>query len=182
MSTRRSFAVSPEEKALIESALEFANLSAIASTKEVEDLFMKNVPLVGGVFGVIEPENRAAYERDQRELQGWLAKIAKSSSARKSVMLEVAKRLETAYTRVTFEDGEIRLQFAVPGVQACYSYAVAVILDKRRRLTSKLGQCGWSGCKKFRLDFSPAGRPRKYCNAKHKWRAEAEAKRHSNIG
>ncbi len=182
MRARRPFAVSPEEQALIKSALGFANLTAISSTEEVENLFRKNVPLVGDVFQVIEPENRAAFERDQRELQGWLAKIVKSTTARKSVMQEIPKRLATVHTQVSFGDGKIRLQFALPGVQACYSYAVALILDERRKLTGKLAQCGWSGCKRFRLDFSPAGRPRKYCNPKHKSLAEAESRRLSSTG
>jgi hypothetical protein len=177
MSTKSTYAVRPEEKVLIESMLEFANLRAIISTTQVEEIFKKNVHLIGNIFGAIEPANRIAYEDDQRELQGWLAKIAKSVRGQRAVMPEVAHRLRTGHTHVTFHENAIHAPVALVGVQACYSYAVALILDKRHKSTSRLSQCGWSGCGIFHFDFSPAGRPREYCDSRHKWRAEAEAKR-----
>lgn len=177
MCTKSTYAVRPEEKVLIESMLAFANLRAITSTTQVEELFKKNVHLIGHTFGAIPPENRSAYEDDQRELQGWLAKIAKSVRGQRTVMPAVAHRLRTGHTHATFHENAIPAQVALVGVQACYSYAVALILNNRPKLTRKLSQCGWSGCGRFLFDFSPAGRPRKYCDSRHESRAEAEANR-----
>ncbi|MGQ0524807.1 MAG: hypothetical protein ACT4P8_14250, partial [Betaproteobacteria bacterium] len=81
------------------------------------------------------------------------------------------------HTHGTFHENATHAQAALVGVQACYSYAVALILNNRQKFTRKLSQCGWSGCGKFRFDFSPTGMPRKYCDSRHKWRADSEAKR-----
>ena len=170
--------MSPEELSLIASALEFANLKSIDSTNQVENIFKRNVPLIGSFFKVIPAKDRSAYEGDQRELRGWLKGIAEPPTTnREKVGREVAKRLKTVDTKITFHGGRSRMSFALSGVQACYSYAVALILDEQRGLTSKLAQCGWSTCGQFRLDASPKGRPRRYCDSEHKWRAEGELRK-----
>jgi len=174
MKKSTTFAVTPEEQSLIESMLDFANMESINSTSEVEDLFRRNVSLVGDVFQVIPPTETGAFVRDQLELRRWLELITKSRAGRKTVGAEVAALLGTVATRATFQEDELRVAFGLRGVQACYAYAVAVILDRRRKLANKLGRCGWSKCGKFQLNFSAIGRPRKHCNAQHKWRAEAE--------
>jgi hypothetical protein len=177
---RAPLAVTPEEKVLIESALKFANVKKIKSTHQVETIFQRNVPLVGPKFQVLRPQEHQQYGIDQRELQGWLQASTKATHARKQVAAELAKRLETVHMQATFHEGHLAVSFALRGVQACYSYAVALILDERRNLAGKLAQCGWSRCRRFRLDFSPKGRPRRFCNPKHKWRAEAEERRRLN--
>jgi len=174
--------VTPEEQTLVESALAFANLKVIKSTSEVEDLFRWNVALVGSVFQVIPPAETGSYENDQRELRRWLELIRQSEAGRKQVGVEVAERLGTIESRATFQENELRVEFALSGVQACYAYAVGVILDRRRKLVTKVGHCRWSQCGKFQLNFSPAGRPRNYCNKQHKWAAEAERRKASQSG
>ena len=174
----RPFAVNREELSLIESTLEFANLKSIKSTDQVENIFKRNEALVGSVFKVIPATDRSAFENDQRELRAWLKGITEPPTANREVIgRKIAERLKTVDTEITFDDGKLHQRFALSGVQACYSYAIAVVLDKRLGLTNKLAQCGWSECGRFRLDASPRGRPRKYCNSDHKWRAEGEIRK-----
>ena len=51
--------------------------------------------------------------------------------------------------------------------------ATALILDERFGLTNRLKRCGNPDCKKFRLDLSPHGRPRRNCNKTCQRKAEA---------
>ena len=162
-----------EERRVIEAALWFANLRHIKSTRQVEEMFA-GLPQVPGKFKVIEAEKVAAYRSNQRELRDWLKVIAVSAGAKRTRVKEyVREQLGTVNTFLTFEDDRMKSQYVLTGVQACYTFAVALLLDKTNKLTMRLKQCGAPDCGRFNLDFNPTGRPRRFCNEAHRRAADA---------
>ena len=163
--------VTPEEQKVIEAALVFANLRRIRSVDQAQKIFMR-LPLVGRRFNVIPRSEVRAFRKDQTELRYWLERIDRvGESAREEIAAAVADRLGAVDTRVTFDGERVLYGFALSGVQAGYAYAVGLILDGSRDLTSRLRQCTAPGCGRFRLDLE--GKPRKYCNEEHRRRADA---------
>ncbi|MGH2454151.1 MAG: hypothetical protein ACRDF5_10380 [bacterium] len=163
------------EQALLEASRSFANLRTIRSTRQVEDLF-RRVPLVGPVFKVLPPRQFRQYYRDQAELRFWLEQIAKLGKAARDIIgRQVAERLGTVPIRMTYDPAEhrIRAVFVLNGVQAAYSYAVALLLAADRGLTTRLGQCGW--CTRFNLTVH--GKPKAYCSVEHRRRDDARRAR-----
>ncbi len=55
------------------------------------------------------------------------------------------------------------ITYTVTTVQAATAFGVALLLDRTRGLTGRLGRCGW--CGRFRLTLR--GKPRRYCNREH---------------
>lgn len=166
--------VTPIEKKLITTVIKFVNIREIKSTDQVQELFRK-LPL-SPVFKVLQPGEEGAYYNDQAELRAWLKEIAgKGRSARKHIGDNVSRRLGTVDTRVTYKEGGLSYEIALSGVQAAYSYAVALLLDKDRDITSRLGYCKAPGCGKFHISWT--GKPKHYCNNKHRLKYDyADAK------
>ncbi len=163
--------VTPEEQKVIEATLAFANLRRIRSVDQVQKIFMR-LPLVGRGFKVIPRSEVRAFRKDQTELHSWLERIDRAGkSAREEIATAVAKRLGAVDTRIAFDGKRVLYGFALSGVQAGYAYAVGLILDESRGLTSRLRQCTAPGCGRFRLDLE--GKPRKYCNEAHRRMADA---------
>jgi hypothetical protein len=166
--------ITPEEEAFLQATLEFANLKKIRSTRQVEDLF-RRAPLVAPVFKVIPRRYLAAYYRDQAELRLWLDQIAEQGDfARSKIGPDVSRRLGTVDVRLAYDPTRERViaQWALTGVQACYAYATALLLDRSRGLTRRLGKCGWRQCQRYNLTLR--GKPRKHCNEDHRRRADAQ--------
>lgn len=158
------------EQALLEATLAFANLRRIRSTQQVEDLF-RRVTLTGQRFKTVRPKDVPAFYHDQAELRRWLEKIAYTTTdARKTIGAEVAERLGTVPTRATFDGHRMKTEIVAPdGVQASYSYAVGLLLDETRGLTTRLGQCGYCG----RFNLTIHGKPRMHCSEDHRRHADA---------
>jgi hypothetical protein len=163
-----------DEKRVIEAALEFANLRKIKSTRQVEAMFAA-LPQVPGKFKVIPAKHVTAYmENDQPQLRGWLTALCISAGTkREQVETEVREQLGTVDSFLTFENGRIIQRYALTGVRACYTFAVALLLDESNKLTKRLRQCGAPGCGRFNLDFNPTGRPRRFCNEDHRRAVDA---------
>jgi hypothetical protein len=66
---------------------------------------------------------------------------------------------------VRFKDGRLSLSLNPASFEQGCWYAIALLLDRDRRLTTRLGQCGAPGCGRFNLTFS--GKPRRHCSAAH---------------
>lgn len=160
--------VTVEETKIINAALRFANLKRIRTTAQVENIF-KKLPLVGGVFKILQPGEEGAYKKDQARLRDWLEKIARGSG---DVAGEVHVLLRTIDASVVFNSKAERLEFAfgLSGVEACCAFAVALILDTDKRLRTRLGHCDAPGCGRFRLDHK--GKPWKFCNEDHREAAD----------
>ncbi len=161
------------ENSLIQAVLKFANLRHIKHTKQVEDLF-GNHPWVGPYFKVIPLEDVEAYRNDQQRLREWLEGIAHN---RKKVVSEVASLLKTKVdTAIIFNEDKQQIEFvyALSGVEACCSFVAALLLDKKRGLTKRLGLCDLKiegkECGRFR--FTAKGKPYKYCSASHSKEAD----------
>lgn len=167
-----TFALQTEQKALVETVLWFANLKRIRSTKQVEQRFAQ-LPLVPGVFQIIEEENLAAYQQDQAELRRWLEIITKSAAKRRNVANEIANRLaQTVTARLSFSHGRLVYVYGITGVQAACALGIAFMLDETLGLSSRLKQCGNPECLRFNLDLLPKGRPRRFCSEECKKRAD----------
>jgi len=159
-----TLALLPEEKAVLETVLWFANLKRIMSTRQVEKRFAALSP---GIFQVIEAGKVEAYRRDQAELREWMLRIANSASGRKVVANVLAPRLaQTVHAGMVFDKKRLRYAYALTGVQACYALGVALLLDETRGLADRLKQCGNAKCGRFNLSLTPGkmGRPRRFCN------------------
>ena len=81
--------------------------------------------------------------------------------------------------RVSFdiEKSRLRVIGLLDGVDACISYAIGLLLERRRGLIGRLGRCGYSKCQRFHFHHGEAGRPRSYCNITHRRKAEAEQRK-----
>jgi hypothetical protein len=171
-----NFRVTAEALQLVHAAVAFANLRRLRSSRQVEGLFMR-LPFVARPFKTIPRRDVGAYLQDQAELRLWLSKVAElGSAARPLIGPAVAQRLGTVAVRLSFDAAAGRLQpvYQLDGVQACYSLAVALLLDVATGLTGRVAHCGWSRCGRFWLALSPRGRPRRYCSAAHRRKADQE--------
>jgi hypothetical protein len=181
MSKRTRFLrhVTREEQALLDAVVRFANLK-IKSTQQVEQLFMAS-PLAARAFKVLPARNVEAYREDQATVRMWLGRLATSgAAARKTIGPEVAERLaRTVLVRLTYDTTThtVGVSGFLDGVEACFSYATALLLDRHRGLAGRIGRCGWSRCGRFRLHRGEAGRPRQHCTITHRRRAEAEGRK-----
>jgi hypothetical protein len=172
------FRVTPEEADLLERVVAFANMRRLRSTREVENLFMQSAR-AARPFKVIPASRLQDYRKDQWQVQQWLKAIATlGEAARPRIGPDVGEMLGTVHVRMRFdaERGQLSFVGALNGVQAMYSYAVALLLDRTRNLTGRLGRCGW--CGKFRLNLRAGpGRPPTHCNEDHRRRADAKRRR-----
>lgn len=165
------------EKRLIETTLEFANVDEIHSTGEVEDLF-RNLGFVGRpskkgwVFNVLPKKEVNVFRQSRRTLRDLLDKISSRDPARlQEAIRETSKVLDAAVKGVTLgPGGELRMVGALDGVQACWAYALALLLNPDKGLTHRLGKCGAPGCDRFNINFE--GRPRRHCNEEHRREAD----------
>ncbi|MDR7450137.1 MAG: hypothetical protein QN197_13235 [Armatimonadota bacterium] len=164
----------PAERQLLEATVAFANMN-VRSAAQVEKLFMA-VPLTARPFKVIPRKDWRAYLEDQATLRLWLAKLADlGEAARPLVGPEVARRLNRTVTvRLTYDADrhEMKAVSFLDGVEACWSYAVGLLLDRTRGLTTRVGRCGWDRCGRFQLSLGGRGRPRMYCSDAHRRQAE----------
>lgn len=136
----------------------------ICSRGEVEKKF-KKLKLVPNSFQVIPKSDVQAYRNGQAELREWLATIVSSSSGMKKIRGLVAKRIkETGGAQIVFKDEKLDYVYALNGVQAVCALGVALSIDRKRNITSRLQQCGNKECEKFRIHFAGKGRPRRYCD------------------
>jgi hypothetical protein len=171
-----NFALTSRERQAVEAVRRFANLRRIESNAAVERCFRG---LVDFDEFRVRPSGRAdeyhaagAYADDQAHVQGWLSRIANATKPRRraaaaEVATEVAPELEASVTTaLVFADGRMDVAYEFGSVTAVCAFAVALILDDRRGLTSRLGQCGYCGT--FNLDQNPTGRPRRFCSPEHK--------------
>jgi len=163
----KPLALRKEEKKIIEEVIWFANLKRIQSTSQIEQRFMK-LPLIAKVndlpaFGTLKPSEVEAYRNDQFRVREFLESISNSNKGRKQVDSKIAELIDrTVISQINFKDGKLTTKYILSGVEAVYSFALALILD--RGIAGRLKQCGNPNCLRFNLDFEPKGRPRRFCN------------------
>ncbi len=163
-----ALALHKEEREVVEAIIWFVNLKRIRSTKQIENRFQK-LGFVKTKIKDIETENVKAYRYDQAELRDWMQSIIKSQRGKKEIMEKVIERLDqVGGIKLVFKKDRLEYEFTLNGVQAVCALGLAFILDENRGLTTRLQQCGNLDCNKFRLDFKPKGRPRRFCNEKCK--------------
>lgn len=169
-----NFALTNRERQAVEAVRRFANLRRIESNAAAVERCFRG--LIDFDEFRTRPSGRAdeyrldgAYADDQAHVQGWLSRIAnaKRRTVTAEVAAEVAPELEASVTTaLVFADGRMDVAYEFGSVAAVCAFAVALILDDRRGLTSRLGQCGYCGT--FNLDQNPKGRPRRFCSHEHK--------------
>jgi hypothetical protein len=159
--------VTPEQAALLEAVLRFANVQRIRSTRQVEDLF-RRVPLVR-VLQRLQPGEEAAYARDQARLKAWLEAIANRHGA--VVARDVSAQLSTIPMALQFDPQRLRLRavYALTGVEAICAFGAILLLLPSTGLATRLGHCAAPGCGKFNLDLAVRpGRPWRFCSTPHR--------------
>jgi hypothetical protein len=108
---------------------------------------------------------------------GWFDQIIAARGRRPTALVEevAAGIQETVSASVSLSaKGQLNYDYEVATPQAVCAFGVALILDPRRGLATRLARCRWSKCGRFVLDDAPAGRPRKFCNDDHARRFDAE--------
>jgi hypothetical protein len=175
----------PFEKKLIEGVLELANLPerppeevplgvALDERWQATQARLRSSDLkkqLKTLFGdgqlehlVGDQHNLGDLHRFVRELLG---DIASGNVRRRANAQARFDRWSNPPTRVdvSFKDGVLSLSLRAKSFeQACW-YAIALVLDQHRRLTTRLGQCGAPDCGRFNLTFG--GKPRRHCSAAH---------------
>lgn len=160
-----SLALQDRERKAIEAAIWFANLRSIKSNAQVDRGFRERG------FHFEASAGPSGNEDFQAGLQDYLQRVVGSERGRREVAAEVAPILEEMIsTTYTLTERRLEVVSHFQDIVAVCAFAVALILDERRGLTSRLQRCV---CGRFNLDFDPKGRPRKYCSPKHKARADA---------
>lgn len=147
----------------INAVIEFANMQ-IKTTRQVEEHF-KALTLAkhSNTFKVIPKAEVKAFRHDQEELRRWLKSIASHGDVSPSDEECIQTRLKTigVHGHFSLDQGhrvQPELQFDFNGVQACYSFATALLLDQRYR--DKFGICDRKKCRKFYLGKRSG---QKYC-------------------
>ncbi|GEM_PF-2813607 len=173
-----------DESDLVLATLEFASMPKIEYVDEIHNLFNK-LKIAGPRFKTIPQTSVGAFSNDQRELKSWLLNLISGRRLDiKVVLREVQKRLETVDNmRFFFNGNRLRLFFATSGVQACYSYAIALILD--RNLSDRLYRCAYKDCQskeggQSKFGIVLKGRKQKYCDKEH-YRADDKLKIYDRI-
>ena len=168
-----------QDRELIQVTMDFANLDEIGSTDQIGLMFQPVVRAFTGdklrVIRLLRSDEIHVFERNQVELKSWLDRIIdfkrRTAKQKRGLETEVANRLGNVETRgvVSFHEGRLQrqLQYRLSGVQACYGYATALLLDERNGLLNRIGKC--RECGMYFVDF-PKGRARPrvlYCSTLH---------------
>ena len=167
-----ALALRPEQQMVIQATLDFGNLREIESTQQVEDLF-RRLPLPKRWWRTLPKDEVQAFANDQREVCGWLKQIAETGSVKTEKL--IAKRVRTielVNVGLGFADSRLELNYELSfsGVQACYTYAIALLLDYQAdNVGDRLSQCEYHKCNKFFLDTREGSgrRKTKYCRQRH---------------
>ncbi len=157
--------INPDERAIIEATLAFANLKRIRSPHDVQRIFERLAKRnwVGSV-------SAKTFLEGQNELREHLGNIARKGHA---AWPDVQPYVEEMFgrdpgpvvrMRPTFQRGELSYLSELTGVEAVVALGLALILSKKRGLAPRVNQCGY--CGRFRLDVT--GRPRTYCSDAHR--------------
>jgi hypothetical protein len=186
------------DKRTIAAVLRFANLPSIesdASERRAAAIFQPFVrdwmPMLvkfDPVTGRQEEAPMMQFTEMYKELhaiaRGWLGRIVDARSSPRATAARVtealAKEVEAAFSEevsaslTLFPRVRLRYVCEINGAPAAVAFAVALILDEGRGLRDRLARCGYSKCGKFNLDSSPTGRPRRFCDADHARRYDAE--------
>lgn len=154
-----------EEKALLRATLDFANLAEIKTVDQVHRLFKRFI------VQKIQKSEVDAFKNDQTELRNWLDLLMKQEGRRNTQLLKKVDKLlsNTAYAELGIENGVIGIKkFKFPGVQSCYSYAVALLIDRNKALTPFLRRCVAPECGIYFLAERKRGRTPNFCCEEHK--------------
>jgi hypothetical protein len=167
------------EKILIQRLINLVNLNKIKDARQVEKLAENIVDLTVRVMSFGGDLNQAL------SLQGALRKALDDLLSRRQEAFDEVVRyvngqlshVQTGY-RVT-DQGDLIVLSGLLGCDAVFGYALALLLDRRRGLRTRLEKCALPGCCKFVMNFSQ-GRPQKYCSEGHRRAADKpESKRRS---
>tara|TARA_R110002049_G_scaffold226293_1_gene398343 strand:+ start:1392 stop:1949 length:558 start_codon:yes stop_codon:yes gene_type:complete len=160
-----ALALHDEEQEVVEAVLWFANLKRISSTTQIEKRFSR-LSYVKKFFKVLKPYEVDAYRNDQKILRYWLQEIAKSNYGRKDIERIVSQKMkQVSEAKLTFKNGVVGYEFILHGIEEAVTLGTALILDRKRKLTSRLKQCGNPNCLRLNLNLNPKGRPNRHCNS-----------------
>ena len=131
--------------------------------------------MLGEFYRYTEITTYELLRKNQAELIGWLDQIIKfnrlKAKDKRQLESEVAVRLGNVETRgiVSFHEGRLQrqLEYRLMGIEACYGYATALLLDESNGLLNRVGNCRVCGL--YFVDF-PKGRARprvQFCSDKH---------------
>ena len=165
------------EQAIINAALEFANLPQIESVDQVLGIFM---PVAEGtqspLFQTIRDRDVGAFVDDRAQLLEWLDTIGRrrhTKADRENIwanlrmVLGDTVRGDAIWALTPQGTLTSTARPLLAGVQACTAFAAALLLDRNRRLDRGLQQCELPECRKWFFAWRPTGAPRKLCCPAH---------------
>ena len=165
------------EQAIINAALEFANLPQIESVHQVLEIFM---PVAEGtqspLFQTIRDRDVGAFVDDRAQLLEWLDTIGRrrhTKADRENIwanlrmVLGDTVRGDAIWALTPQGTLASTARPLLDGVQACTAFAAALPLDRNRRLHRGLQQCELPECRKWFFAWRPPGAPRKLCCPAH---------------
>lgn len=165
-----NYKLTTHEKDIVKTLLWFANLSNKDSMLDVQPRYMK---FAEDTFQVIPKGKESVFHEDRAAVRAALGSITKGKS-RNILSEKLTKYIrDKVHPKLDFKNGELQLFYSIDGVEAGIALGVALILDKRKGLTSRLKQCGNPKCLRFNLSFSTNGRPKRHCNKKCRKAADA---------
>lgn len=164
------FSLTPEERRLLAVTFEFANLPRIDSVDQVHELFGEFIQQK------IRPGDEQAFRNDQQKLRGWLDRLLEKGGRidPKLVRAVQAQLARTARAQVGLVRGRIGvLKYETQGVEACFAFAVGLLIDSGLGLTPFLRRCAAPGCGRYFLAKKSRGRPGSWCTKAHQKAAQA---------
>jgi len=165
------------EQAIIDAALEFANLRQIESVEQVEGIFAPVAKITQSqIFQTIRDRDVGAFVDDRAQLLEWFDTIGyrrPPKADRENIWANLRMVLKDTVlgdaTWALTPQGTLAstARPMLVGVQACTAFAAALLLDRNRRLHRGLQQCELPECRKWFFAWRPAGAPRKLCCPAH---------------
>ncbi len=165
-----NFSLTPKEHQLLATVFEFANLPSIDSVGQIHELFGEFITQG------LKPGEEQAFRDDQKRLRGWLDRLlVKDGRTDHALNKAVQATLgRTATAQVGLIKGRIGvLEFKTPGVEACFAFAVALLIDSGRGLTPFLRRCAAPNCGRYFLAPKSRGRSGSWCMKAHQKAAQA---------
>ena len=162
------YSLAPEEQRLVAATLLFASLKRIRSVDDVHRLFEPFIKQR------LPPGEEEAFVKDRDKLRGWLDTLLAGGRADVAIVTAVRQVLaRTGFARLDFVHGALGIaHLELPGVEACYSFAMALLMDRNRKLTPLLRRCAAPGCDRYLLTKRGRGRPGNWCSERHRDAAE----------
>ena len=164
----------------------FANLPAIGTTTEVEQLFLaalaEAATAPGCTLQILKDHEAAEYRSNQEAVRDWLEELRqldpeaprRTSRAAQALRRQLAPKMSKLKFLATanYDRDELRLYPVVFGVEAVAYLVIATALEHESQV--RVLRCDEKGCKHYVIQPGGRGKPRHHCLPHHEVRMKGD--------